>query len=107
MSGALVLGIAADIALGLLLLALLATFVRLLRGPTLGDRILALDTVTMLAAGMIATMALKTGFALYIDIAIALSLVAFLSTIALARYLLSRAQQKSLSADDPQVEKPR
>lgn len=91
MSAAEILVLAAEISLGLLLLALLLTLMRLWRGPTLGDRIMALDLMLVLAVGFIAAFAVLTGFTLYIDIAIALSLVGFLSTIALSRYLASGA----------------
>lgn len=91
MSGAQVLELAAQIAIGLLLVAMVLVLVRLVRGPNLGDRILALDTLTVLAMGLIGALAVLTGFTLYIDIAIAIGLVGFLSTVALARYLLSRA----------------
>lgn len=90
MSSADVLSLAAEIALGLLLIALVLTVVRLWRGPTLGDRILALDMLTVLAVGFITSVTVLTGFSLYIDIAIAIGLLGFLSTTALARYLLSR-----------------
>ena len=40
---------------------------------------------------MIATFAIRTGFTLYLDIAIALGLLGFLSTVAFARYLLKQA----------------
>jgi multicomponent Na+:H+ antiporter subunit F len=82
---------ATTLALALLTLALAFTFVRLLRGPTLPDRVLALDLITTLALGYIAVIAIRTGFALYLDLAIALGLVGFLSTVALARYVLQRA----------------
>ena len=91
MSGALALQLASQIALGLLLLGMLLAVIRLIRGPNFGDRILALDMITVLATGFIAGIAVLTGFSLYIDIAIALALVGFLSTVALARYLMSRA----------------
>ena len=90
MSASQILMLAAEISLGLLLLALLLTLIRLWRGPTLGDRIMALDLMMVLAVGFIAAFAVLTGFTLYIDIGIALSLVGFLSTVALARYLASR-----------------
>jgi multicomponent Na+:H+ antiporter subunit F len=80
-----------NIAFGLLGLALLATLVRIIRGPTLADRILGLDTITVLAVGVIGVYAVRTGFYLYADIAVAVALVGFLSTVAFARYLLSRA----------------
>jgi multicomponent Na+:H+ antiporter subunit F len=90
MSAAQTLALAAEISLGLLLVALFLTLIRLWRGPTLGDRIMALDLMLVLAVGFIAAFAILTGFTLYIDIAIALGLVGFLSTVALARYLASR-----------------
>ncbi len=94
MSGAAVLHLASQIALGLLLIGMLLAVIRLIRGPNLGDRILALDMITGLATGFIAGLAVLTGFSLYIDIAIALALVGFLATVALARYLMSRARNR-------------
>jgi multicomponent Na+:H+ antiporter subunit F len=79
------------VGLPLLTLAVVIAFARLVRGPSLADRILALDTMTTLAVGYIAIVAVRTGIMLYLDVAIALSLVGFLSTVALARYLLRRA----------------
>lgn len=79
---------AAQGALVLLLAGMALVIVRLIRGPNLGDRILALDTLTMLGVGFIAVIAILTGFPLYLDIAIAIGLLGFLSTIALARYLI-------------------
>lgn len=93
MSGALALQLASQIALGLLLIGMLLALIRLIRGPNLGDRILALDMITVLATGFVAGVAVLTGFSLYVDIAIALALVGFLATVALARYLMSRAQK--------------
>ena len=94
MTGATVLLHATSITFVLLTLALLLTVVRLIRGPTLADRILALDVITVLAIGYVATFAIRTGFTLYLDIAIALSLLSFLSTVALARYLMRQAEAR-------------
>ncbi len=91
MTGADALLLAADIAIGMLLLALLLVIYRLARGPNLGDRIMALDTLTVLAVGLIGALTVRTGLTLYLDIAIAIALVGFLSTVALARYLLASA----------------
>jgi multicomponent Na+:H+ antiporter subunit F len=87
-----VIEIATTIAFALLGLGLLATLVRLVRGPSIGDRILALDMMTLVAAGVIAVFAVRTGRYLYIDIAVALALLSFLATIAFARYLVSRSE---------------
>jgi multicomponent Na+:H+ antiporter subunit F len=98
MSGAGVLQLAGFVAVGLLVVAMFVTLIRLIRGPNLGDRILALDLITVLGAGFIGALAVLTGFSLYIDIAIALALVSFLSTVALARYLFVRALRKEEGA---------
>jgi multicomponent Na+:H+ antiporter subunit F len=99
MSGAVALQWASQAALGLLLVAMVLAVIRLIRGPNLGDRILALDMITVLATGFIGGVAVLTGFSLYIDIAIALALVGFLSTVALARYLMSRARPAAAPED--------
>ena len=79
------------IALILLGLALLVSVVRIIIGPTLADRVLALDLMTVVAIGFVGAIAIRTGQMLYLDIAIALALLGFLATIALARYVLTRA----------------
>lgn len=93
MSGQELLTHAATASLGIMIVAMLLTILRLIRGPTLADRILALDLLTTLAIGFIAAMAIRSGFALYIDIAIAIGLLGFLSTVALARFLLRQAEK--------------
>lgn len=81
---------AASLALVALALAFLVVTWRVLAGPTLADRVLALDMLVAIAIGFIAVIAVKTGFTLYIDIAISLGLVGFLATVAFARFILSR-----------------
>ena len=98
MTGAEVLLHATTLALGILIVALLLTIVRLIRGPTLADRVLALDLLTVLAIGFIAAIAIRTGFSLYLDIAISIGLLGFLSTVALARYLLRQADKRDGAA---------
>ena len=83
------------IALMILGLALLVSVVRIIIGPTLGDRVLALDLMTVIAVGFVGTIAIRTGLLLYLDIAIALALLGFLATVAFARYILSRAPTTS------------
>jgi multicomponent Na+:H+ antiporter subunit F len=94
MTATLVLDWSVDIALGMLTLSLLLTSVRVIIGPTLADRVLALDLLVAIAIGFVALIAISSGFALYVDIALALGLVGFLATAAFARYLhLSEAEQ--------------
>jgi len=94
MSGAEFLDLACLVALGILTVAFLLTIVRIVLGPTLPDRVLGLDMLVAVVIGYIAVVALYTGFALYLDIAIALGLVGFLSTVALARFVLHRAHNE-------------
>ena len=72
---------------------MLMAVVRVLRGPTLADRILGLDVATTLGVGLIAVFAMTARQWLYLDIAIALALVGFVATAAFARYLISREEQ--------------
>jgi multicomponent Na+:H+ antiporter subunit F len=83
-------GVATAVAFGVLGLAVLAVFIRIIRGPTLADRILGLDTLTILGVALIAVFVLRTGVWSLVDVAVALCLVGFLSTCAFARYLLNR-----------------
>ena len=82
------------IALVLLGLALLLSAVRVIIGPTLADRVLALDLMTVVAMGFVVAIAIRTGLTLYLDIAISLALLGFLATIAFARYMLSRGPNR-------------
>jgi multicomponent Na+:H+ antiporter subunit F len=66
--------------------ALLLTVVRLVRGPSLMDRVVALELVASLFAGIVALYAIGTDDPALIDVAITLALVAFLGAIAFARY---------------------
>jgi multicomponent Na+:H+ antiporter subunit F len=83
---------AIHIALAILMLALVMTAIRVIIGPTLADRVLALDQLVAIAIGFIAVIAVKTGFELYVDIALALALVGFLATAAFARYIFIRGR---------------
>jgi multicomponent Na+:H+ antiporter subunit F len=76
------------LSLALLTLAFLLTVFRVVVGPTLPDRILGLDTLVLVAIGYIAVFGVKTGYYLYIDVALALALVGFLATVAFARFVL-------------------
>ena len=82
------------IALIMLTIAMLIAVVRVVIGPTLADRVLALDLLTVLAMGFVGAIAIRTGLTLYLDIAISLALLGFLATVAFARYMLSRLQDE-------------
>jgi multicomponent Na+:H+ antiporter subunit F len=81
---------ALQVGLALLSLSFILTVFRIIRGPTLPDRVLGLDMLVAVVIGFIAVIGIKTGYALYVDIAISLGLVGFLSTVAFARFILVR-----------------
>ncbi len=93
------------IALAVLAVAFLLTVWRVVKGPTLPDRVVALDMLVGIVIGFIALIAIRTGFTLYIDIAIALGLVGFLATVAFARFILASAVEKpeGVSEAKPEV----
>jgi multicomponent Na+:H+ antiporter subunit F len=70
-----------------LILAMGLSVLRLLRGPTLPDRVVALDLMAILSVGFIAVHSVRSNQAIYLDIAVALALIAFLSTIAFAFHI--------------------
>ena len=84
--------LALNVSLLVLSAAFLITVARVVIGPTLPDRVLALDALVSIAIGFIAVIGIRTGFALYVDIAIALGLVGFLATVALARFTYVRGK---------------
>lgn len=81
---------ACNLALVILGISFLLTVYRVVKGPTLPDRVLSLDMLVGIAIGFIAVIAIRTGYTLYIDIAISLGLVGFLATVAFARFILAR-----------------
>jgi multicomponent Na+:H+ antiporter subunit F len=76
----------------LLLVSMVIAFVRLVRGPSMPDRIVALDLLTLPAVGVIALFAIREDQPVFLDAAIALALVAFLGTVAYARFLERRGR---------------
>ena len=71
-------------------LSLMLTFIRLVRGPSLPDRVVALDLASMIAIGIIAVYAIKNNQPVFLDVALILALLSFLSTVAFAYYIERR-----------------
>ncbi len=79
-----------------LILTLLAggfilAFVRLVLGPSLPDRVVALDLLTIVAMGFICVYAVRFNQPAFIDVAIVMALITFLGTVAFAYYLERRS----------------
>ncbi len=68
-------------------ISLVAGMARLLIGPSLPDRVVALDLIAYIVIAFIATYSISTGTADFIDAAIVVALIAFLGTAAFARYI--------------------
>jgi len=68
-------------------LAMLLALVRLVRGPSLADRVVALDLMASLAIGFMAIYAVGTEQPVFLDAAVVLALIAFLGTVAFARFI--------------------
>jgi multicomponent Na+:H+ antiporter subunit F len=81
------------IALSMMGIAIVLAAVRLIRGPSLPDRVVALDLISILVAGAAAIYAIGTGQAVYLDVATILALIAFLGTVAFARYIEKQVSQ--------------
>lgn len=79
-------------ALIVLILTAGLVMVRLVRGPSIADRVTAFDVLTCVVIGMLAVFAMRTGNLLYIDVVLTLSFVVFLGAIAFSYYLNKRSK---------------
>lgn len=84
------LALAAEIALAALAAGILVTTVRLVKGPTLPDRVIALDVIASLGVAMLGVLAIRFNQSALLQPAIVLALVAFLGTLAFAHYIEKR-----------------
>ncbi|MEH3105114.1 MAG: K+/H+ antiporter subunit F [Sphingomonas phyllosphaerae] len=80
--------LALHLATGALALALLLDLWRLLRGPALGDRIVALDTMVINAIALIVLIGMIGGTDTYFEAALLLAMVGFVGTIAYCKFIL-------------------
>ena len=78
------------IILPLLTIAVILIFVRFILGPTISDRVVALDLMITAGIGIIAVYSIIENQSTFLDIAMILALIAFLSTVAFAYYLEKR-----------------
>jgi multicomponent K+:H+ antiporter subunit F len=82
-----VLPIALDIAVVAVSLALALCAWRLIRGPSVVDRLLALDTLYLNAVALVVLLGIRLQTALVFEAALIIAMLGFVSTVALARYL--------------------
>ncbi len=82
------LNLALDITLLLLTLAMLLACYRLIRGPGVPDRILALDTIYINAIALLVVIGIRFASTLYFEAALLIGMLGFVGTVALASFIL-------------------
>lgn len=102
--------LAARFGLIVLTVGMILSVYRIVRGPENADRIVALDLLSIQVTAVIVLYAISSGKAAFLDVAIAYALVAFLGTVAFARYLErtpSKTRKPPAACDLPnQLETP-
>lgn len=68
-------------------LGMLFAIIRLIKGPTVADRVVSLDTFNVIVIGLIALLSYVFENSLYLDIALVYAILAFMETIVFSRYL--------------------
>lgn len=69
-------------------------FVRLLRGPSLPDRVVALDLISTAGVAVAGVYAIGTGRTVFLDVAVVIALIAFLGTVAFAHYIENLVERR-------------
>jgi multicomponent Na+:H+ antiporter subunit F len=96
-------GLALMISLGMVFAGVGLAFLRLVLGPTMPDRVVALDKMTVSIVAFCGLAAIWSGDAAFLDVALVLALVGFLATVALARFaerVVIRRNQAERNQDD-------
>lgn len=75
------------VTLTILALAAALAFVRLVRGPTLPDRVIAIDLMGVLIVCLLVVVAASTAQQAFLDVAMVIALISFVGTVAYARYV--------------------
>jgi multicomponent Na+:H+ antiporter subunit F len=74
-------------------LSVILVFIRFLKGPSLPDRVIALDMLILISVCIIAIYSIQTNQSTFLDVAMLFALIAFLSTSAYAFYLEQRQRK--------------
>ncbi|TNF44451.1 MAG: cation:proton antiporter [Bacteroidetes bacterium] len=75
------------IAFAFLMTAMIITLIRLFKGPSVNDRIAAMDLIASIIMGVILVYSVLINNAMYFDIPVIISLISFIGTIAVSTYL--------------------
>lgn len=71
----------------ILTVSVILIFIRLFKGPEVVDRVIALDLIITVGTALITAYSIRSGQAIFLDVAMILALIAFLGTIAFSFYL--------------------
>jgi|TARA_Y100000589_G_scaffold251220_1_gene239555 multicomponent Na+:H+ antiporter subunit F len=82
-----VLDVVINIVYFMLSVALLFGFIRLIKGPSLPDRVVSLELIASIVVGYVGVHAIDTGVSSLLDVAIVIALTAFLTAVGFARFL--------------------
>ena len=75
------------IALGLLVVAFVLVFIRMYRGPSIQDRVVALDLTASIAMGFILIYSMLVENAIFFDVPVIIALISFIGTVSISAYL--------------------
>ena len=78
------------ISLPVIILSVLIAFIRLMKGPSIEDRIVSLDALTSMSIAFIASYSVLTNSAMILDVGLILALLSFLATVSFAYYIERR-----------------
>lgn len=78
------------IVMGMLMLALVLAGYRLLRGPDVVDRILAVDTLYINTIALLMLLGMWLRSEIYFEAALVIAMLGFVGTLALSRYVMRR-----------------
>ena len=82
-----------NLAAFLLLVAAAASVYRIVRGPSVADRMVALDTLLFVGVAGLATFIVRTGDTTYVSVLVVAVLTAFVSTVVVARYIEAETER--------------
>jgi len=78
-----------ELGLVMLLLAMGLSLARMLRGPELADRIVSGDLIALQVLGLVLLLTVRLESDLFIDVALTVAIIGFVTTLALAQYLVA------------------
>jgi len=76
-----------SIAIGIMLVAIILSLIRFIKGPCYTDRVISFDVMTISSLAIIAVIAYLTNRVIYLDIAMVYGILSFLGVLTVARYL--------------------